>query len=204
MNYDKFNQPNSRNLILSLVEQKVDFVVLDEIHFVKKRAGGRREEGDADNVMTKRRPNLEGLMTHVREKNNNVHVLGMTATPVVNDLKEGKSLLELVTGKVYDDVSDKATVSNAVTLHALFALLSVREMPKYPIQIHAEDVQVQTDIQQMRDYGISIQQLKNSPLLIEQFLLDIKIPEIIRHIEGPTIIYTEYVTSIVKKLRDAV
>jgi hypothetical protein len=35
-------------------------------------------------------------------------------------------------------------------------------------------------------------------------LSDVKIPEIIRHIEGQTIIYTEYVTGIFEKLSRAV
>ncbi|HEU4445422.1 MAG TPA: hypothetical protein VFR94_12190 [Nitrososphaeraceae archaeon] len=46
-------------------------------------------------------------MTAVRRKNSNVKVLGLSATPVVNNLNEGKSLLELITGKVYDDVAQQ-------------------------------------------------------------------------------------------------
>jgi hypothetical protein len=37
LNYDKFSQEDSPNLILNLAKQKVDNVVLDEIHFVKRR-----------------------------------------------------------------------------------------------------------------------------------------------------------------------
>ena len=48
--------------------------------------------------------------------------------------------------------------------------------------------------------NLSIKELKSNPLTIERFLLDAKIPEIIRHIEGQTIIYTEYVTDIIEKL----
>jgi N12 class adenine-specific DNA methylase len=81
LNYDKFNQEDSPNLILSLVEQKVDFVILDEIHFVKKR----------DEESSQRRKNLDGLLTAVRKKNNQVKVLGLSATPVVNNLMEGRS-----------------------------------------------------------------------------------------------------------------
>jgi hypothetical protein len=44
-------------------------------------------------------------MTAVRKKNNNVKVLGLSATPVDNNLIEGRSLLELITGKIYDDVA---------------------------------------------------------------------------------------------------
>ena len=61
LNYDKFNQEDSPNLILNLAKQKVDFVVLDEIHFVKKR----------DEESSQRRKNLDGLMTAVRKRNRN-------------------------------------------------------------------------------------------------------------------------------------
>ena len=37
LNYDKFSQQDSPNLILDLVKERVDFIILDEIHFVKKR-----------------------------------------------------------------------------------------------------------------------------------------------------------------------
>ncbi len=59
-----------------------------------------------------------------------------------------------------------------------------------------------TQIQQ--NDGITIRELKSNPLTIERFLSDAKIPEIIRHIEGQTIIYTEYVTDIIEKLSKAV
>lgn len=52
--------------------------------------------------------------------------------------------------------------------------------------------------------SISIKELKSNPLTIERFLTDAKIPEIIRHIEDQTIIYTEYVTDIIEKLSEAV
>ena len=54
-------------------------------------------------------------MTAVRKKNENVKVLGLSATPVVNNLMEGRSLLEIITGKIYEDVSTKPTIPNAVT-----------------------------------------------------------------------------------------
>jgi superfamily II DNA or RNA helicase len=81
LNYDKFSQEDSPNLILKLAEQKIDFVILDEIHFVKKR----------DEESSQRRKNLDGLLMAVRKKNNQVKVLGLLATSVVNNLMEGRS-----------------------------------------------------------------------------------------------------------------
>lgn len=37
VNYDLFSQDYTPNLILNLVKEKIDFVILDEIHFIKKR-----------------------------------------------------------------------------------------------------------------------------------------------------------------------
>jgi hypothetical protein len=190
LNYDKFSQEESPNLILNLAKQRVDFVVLDEIHFVKKR----------DEESSQRRKNLDGLMTAVRKKNKNIKVLGLSATPVVNNLTEGRSLLELITGKIYDDVATNPTIPNAVTLYEKLSLISIRELPKYDVDIDTEHVDVKTRIHS--NNIISIKELKSNPLTIERFLSDVKIPEIIIHIQDQTIIYTEYVTDIKEVSRE--
>jgi superfamily II DNA or RNA helicase len=190
LNYDKFNQEDSTNLILNLVKEKIDFVILDEIHFVKKR----------DEESSQRRRNLDGLMTAVRKKNNNVKVLGLSATPVVNNLMEGRSLLELITGKLYDDVAIRPTIPNAVTLYEKLSTISIRELPQYNIDIRSKDIEVNA----VKPQNFSIKYLKSNPLAIEQFLTDARIPEIVKLIDGQTIIYTEYVTNVIEKLSKAV
>jgi len=197
LNYDKLNQPYSPNLILKLVKQKIDLVILDEIHFSKITR---------DESISKRRENLDGLMTAARKKNKSLKVLGLSATPVVNNLVEGRSLLELITGKRYDDISTKPTVPNAVTLYEKLTTNSVRQKPIYPEPIR-EIVEVEAE----KPDKISLAALHRRPLAIEQFLTDARIPEIVKRINGQTIIYTEYVGSsfpkrptILDKLCDAV
>jgi superfamily II DNA or RNA helicase len=191
LNYDKFSQERSPNVILNLGKQKIDFIVLDEIHFSKIR--------DEDEI-SKRRRNLDGLMTLVRRKNPNIKVLGLSATPVVNNLKEGKSLLELLSGKVYDDVSTKPTIPNAVTLFEKLSTISVRELPIYSADLDTHVINVVAPAPPV----LSLRHLKGNPLSIEKFLTDARIPEIIRLIDGQTIIYTEYVEDIVRKISEAV
>jgi hypothetical protein len=41
----------------------------------------------------------------------------MSATPVINNLQEGKSLIELVTGVAHADLGTRATVPNCMTLY---------------------------------------------------------------------------------------
>src|SRR5207249_2685938 len=74
-----------------------------------------------------------------------------------------------------------------------------REIPKYKSTVLPPDnVEVYVD-KQAHSW-----ELKKNPLLIEQYLTQARIPEIIKKINGPTIIYTEYVTGIVQQLRKAV
>ena len=172
-------------------EEAREFVILDEIHFTKIR--------DEDEI-SKRRKNLDGLMTLARKKNPNVKVLGLSATPVVNNLREGKSLLELITGKVYDDVATKPTIPNAVTLYEKLSTLSIRELPKYSVDL---DTQV-IDVVAQRPTAITVRHLKTNPLAIEKLLTDARIPEIVKLIDGQCIIYTDYVEDIVKKISKAI
>jgi hypothetical protein len=125
----------------------------------------------------------------------------MSATPVINNLEEGKSLLQYVTSIMYDDLKTRATVQNAMSLHQKLSTISIREIPKYKsdVLVH-DDVEVYAD----KPEGIHAKELKNSPLLIERYLTEARIPEIVKKIIGPTIIYTEYVTSIVQQIRKAV
>ncbi len=194
LNYDKFSQYDSQDLILKLVEEEIDFVVLDEIQFIKRR---HKEEESL------RRKNLGLLLTKVREKNSKVKVLGMSATPVINHLEEGKSLLEYMTGKIYADIAVRPTVPNAMSLHQKLSTISIREMPKYKsnIQVH-DDTEVYADKPQ--NISVIRSAIKTNPLLIEQYLTEARIPEIIKRIKGQTIIYTEYVTGIVSLLSKAV
>ena len=187
LNYDKLNQNSSINDVSLLGKQKIDFIVLDEIHFSKITQDEKKSD---------RRKNLEFLLTLARKKNPNLKVLGLSATPVVNNIREGKSLLELMSGKVYDDISTKPTVPNAVTLYEKITTNSIRQIPNYKISV-VENV---VDVEAERPSGTSLAQLNSRPLAIEQYLTDARIPEIVKRIKGQTIIYTEYVgTSIPKK-----
>ena len=191
LNYDKFSQEDSPNLVLMLVKNKIDFIILDEVHFTKIR--------DEEQI-SKRRTTLDGLMRLARKKNPQIKVLGLSATPVVNNLKEGKSLLELLTGKVYDDVATRPTVPNAVTLFEKLSTISIRELPKYFVDVKTTTI----DVVAHRPKEISISHLKSNPLAIEKLLMDARIPEIVKQISGQTIIYTEYVEDIIQNISNAV
>jgi SNF2 family DNA or RNA helicase len=105
----------------------------------------------------------------------------------------------MLTGKEYHDVETRPTFPNAVNLHQKLSLLSVREKREYVnVKIHFSEVEAP------KPTATTIRELKQSPLLIEKLLTEARIPEIVKHIDGQTIIYTEYVTDIIEKLVEAV
>src|SRR5262249_3426584 len=63
----------------------------------------------------------------------------MTATPVVNDLKEGVALLELVTGRDLRSVRTNPNQANANCLHQLLMLDGIRYRPN-PKQARREQL----------------------------------------------------------------
>ena len=185
INYDKLNRDSSRDNVENLCKQKIDFIVLDEIHFSKVTH---------DDTKSKRRQVLEFLLTLARKKNPDVKILGLSATPIVNNLREGKSLLELMSGTIYHDISTKPTVPNAVTLYEKLTMNSIRQIPNYKLPIKEE-----VDVEAERPVGHSLAELNSRPLAIEQILTEARIPEIIKRIDGQTIIYSEYVGSAIPK-----
>ena len=125
LNYEKFQQSNSEELFQSLTNNnQIDFVVIDEVHNAKQRD---------DSEESIRRGVLKRLLGRIRENNQNVHTLAMSATPVINNLFEAKSLLQLLTGIEYEEVKDRNTLSNAISMFQLLSLNGLRFLPIYDI-----------------------------------------------------------------------
>ena len=195
INYDKFSQPYTQYYINILAKTKIDFIVLDEIQFIKHRS-------DVEESL--RRHNLGVLFTEIRAKNPNIKALGMSATPVINHLSEGISLLSYITGYDFrDDLSDASKIPNAMALHQKLTLVSIREMPRYRSRVREHFTEVYAP--KPDNIRLRYRELLKSPLKIEQYLTKARLPEIIKRIDNrQTIIYTEYVTEIIDMIRDAV
>ena len=69
---------------------------MDEIHYAKQRAPWKN--------ISRRRQLVAALTTLPPSANPDLHVLGMSATPVINNLQEGKSMVELVSGLAHDEL----------------------------------------------------------------------------------------------------
>ncbi len=195
LNYEQFQQPDSEAELVKFLERNVvDFVVVDEIHFAKQREAGAE--------MSKRKRLVQGLILEAAKRNAQLCVLGMSGTPVINTLQEGKSLVEMITGHRHDDLETRATVQNCMRLYQRLVTLGTRWKPDYKIQLEIlkEEIDCGGDLEDIRKVG------RGTVLELEQVLTQLRLPTILEHI-GPgekVLIYTHYVDGIAGMLRDAV
>jgi hypothetical protein len=190
LNHEMFQQPSTPAHIRQLLERyKIDLIIVDEIHRCKHRS---------DNP-SKRRQMVFALITNAAEKNPALNVLGMSATPVINNLKEGKSLVELVTGVERSDLGETATLNNCMRLHQALVTLGIRSRVKPKIKINRVSIPVDCThlVDEMREKATSI-------LKMEQLLTRARIPAILKELQPKTIVYTHYVEGIVDQLKEAI
>ena len=55
----------------------------------------------------------------------------MSATPVINNLQEGKSLVKLITGVHHNELDIRPTLPNCMKLHQRFVTLGIGWIPEY-------------------------------------------------------------------------
>jgi superfamily II DNA or RNA helicase len=195
LNYEQFQQPDSEARLVAFLDKNVvDFVVVDEIHYAKQRDEGA--------VMSKRKRLVQGLVLEAGKKNAELCVLGMSGTPVINTLQEGKSLVELITGHRHDDLETKATVQNCMRLYQRLVTLGTRWRPNYAMQltIRREEIDCASDLHEIRLVG------QGSTLELEQVLTRLRLPKILANIARgeKVLVYTHLVEGIAKELLDAI
>jgi hypothetical protein len=124
----------------------------------------------------------------------------MSATPVINNLQEGKSMVELVSGVAHDELDTRPTVPNCMKLHQRLVTLGIRWMPAYDLGYEQREIEVDCGpfLDEIRALGRN-----GTPLALEQVLTRARLPVIREHIQPKTLIYTHYVQGIDRLLRDA-
>jgi superfamily II DNA or RNA helicase len=192
LNYEMFQQPNSANWVRTLINnQQIDFIVIDEIHYTKQR--------QVEDI-SKRKQLVSALTTAAAERNPDLHIIGMSATPVINNLQEGKSLVELITGVAHNELDIRPTLPNCMRLHQRLVTLGIRWMPEYNLSYEQLEIRVDCEefIEDIRALGRN-----GTPLELEKILTRARLPIIRSHIQPKTLIYTHYIQGIDKLLRDA-
>jgi superfamily II DNA or RNA helicase len=190
LNYEFFQQPGAQAILKLLVDSTtIDLIVIDEIHYAKQRKA---------TYASKRKNTLSAFVSEASNKNKNLSVLGMSATPVINELFEGKSLIELITGISHDELETKATIANCNALYKKFVSNGMRYIPNYPIQFNQtiEYIDCSKLIEQIRNH--------KTPIELEAILTRAKLPFILEQLRKKTIVYTYYRDGIEEVLREAI
>ncbi|MFB8008317.1 zinc-ribbon domain-containing protein [Nocardia sp. NPDC056000] len=192
VNYDRL--PGNEGTIRQLIDENpIDMLIIDEVHYVKER----------ENVApSKRRGVLAGIAVQASQANPYLAVLAMSATPVVNDLHEARSLLELVAGVELDDIATAKTVPNAMRMHQYLTRLGSRWMPDYSTDL--EPVTVPLDVTHRLDDILALGKCP-TPSALDQMLLTDKLDTIVANCSSTrkTLIYTQFVSGVVEPLTEA-
>lgn len=195
LNYEQLQQPNSEGELKHFLEKNdIDFIVIDEVHYAKQRYADQ---------LSQRKRLLQAMVSEAGKKNSELRVLGMSATPVINNLQEGRSLVEMITGMEHNDLPTKPTVPNCMRLHQQLARLGTRWRPEYEpsLNIESPNVNCEAWIGEIRDLGRNA-----SPLDIEKILTEARIPYILEALNRPgkALVYTHYVDEIAATLYKAI
>ena len=190
LNYEKFCQSYSPALVDKLVSlNQIDFLCFDEVHRAK-------------NDMSSINQNLTNLRVLGGEKNPGMRVLGMTATPLINNLSEVRNLLELITGTSFEDVmpTNLVTINNIHNAYKYLMLYGFRYVPDYKINCIEEKV----DIDGTKELAEKLVGFENSEVGdIEGHMIQVKYEGIRSHIKKyRTIIYTQFIKNILPRIKE--
>lgn len=190
LNYEKFCQSYSPALVDKLVSlNQIDFLCFDEVHRAK-------------NDMSSINQNLTNLRVLGGEKNPGMRVLGMTATPLINNLSEVRNLLELITGTSFEDImpTNLVTINNIHNAYKYLMLYGFRYVPDYKINCIEEKV----DIDGTKELAEKLVGFENSEVGdIEGHMVQIKYEGIRSHIKKyRTIIYTQFIKNILPRIKE--
>ena len=185
-------------------------LVLEEAHFVKIRKSDRNVwSEDSPRATAARR-----LRAALAEANPDGRVLLMTATPVVNDLSEARSIIELLRCEQMDDLPTSMTLTSAQAVHRHLVTGGIRFRPDYS-DIGRSERHVTIDGTYL------LEELQSTPDLshpeAERILFEAKLPCIVDACvqarkdaanrgepdRGRTLVYTELVDGVVDRLADA-
>ena len=197
LNYEKFQISSRTALPSRLARYGIDFIILDEIQLAKQRD---------KRTVSYRSKSISALLSLLRdgdeelqiEGNEDLHVLGMSATPVINNLTEARKLLEMVTGKGFADLAPQATINNALAVYRALMTNGFRHLPNYDIKLHTVPLEaVRNDLR-----GELIEATSEGILAIEQALLPAKLERARPYFRPGTLVYSYYVDEMIGPIRD--
>jgi ATPase family associated with various cellular activities (AAA) len=187
------DQERAGALMAALRRDPPALVVLDEIHAARQRD---------ESVLSQRRRRTAQLLRDLdRRARGGLHVLGMTATPVINTLREGRALVELIEGRDRPDLADAPTASNCLALHRALTLCGLSWTPQRPAVTVTSHPPVRAE-GALRAFLALPAPGRTVPAL-ERLLVRAKLPQIRTATRRGTLVYSSLVEGVVPVLARA-
>ena len=120
VNHERFQELYAERMLAHCVGFAPDLVVIDEIHQSKRRTKDKTSQ---------RRKLMNEYLRIAKNITPQLKILGMSATPVINNLYEGRSLLELVNQETIQDVDEKIDLNSCMNLYQHFVRSGIRMNP---------------------------------------------------------------------------
>lgn len=120
VNHERFQDRFAQQLLGFCVNYQADMVVIDEIHQSKRRSSDQSSQ---------RRKLMNEFIRISSNINTELRVLGLSATPVINNLYEGRSLLELICQEPIEDVEERIDLNSCMNLYQHFVVHGIRMNP---------------------------------------------------------------------------
>lgn len=188
LNYETFQLEDGEFIVSELLKKNtIDYIILDEVQNVKQRS--EKDESSRRKVINK-------LIIHSKNQNPNLHMMVMSATPVINNLVEPKKLIELISGEVHEELETKSSISNGIEMYKSLTRFGIRYKPKYGISVNENLIQVNGD--ELTDELKKVP--KGSPIGFEKVLINTKLESIKQYLKKGTLIYSHYVTDLVSEV----
>ena len=188
LNYEKFQLRNRNKLVQDVLALAPDFLIFDEVQFVKQR--------EAQAEPTKRRQALLRLRSCAAKQNPRLKVLVMSGTPVLNDLAEAEALLRIETDGEQGALDVRASVNNGLRMFYALQRHGFRHRPQYEQETVTRYVPtVRGDLLQ------AFVASSGQPLTIEQTLLAAKLEAAAPFFADGTLVYTHYTDAVVTPIR---
>jgi hypothetical protein len=134
VNHERFQDRFAQELLGFCIGFQADLVVIDEIHKSKRRSA---------DVSSQRRKLMNEFIRISININPDLRVLGLSATPVINNLYEGRSLIELICQEPIVDVGEKVDLNACMNLYQHFVVSGIRmnpgKLPRTEIRLNEVD-----------------------------------------------------------------
>lgn len=192
VNHERFQDRLAQQLLGFCINYQADMIVVDEIHQSKRRSS---------DTSSQRRKLMNEFIRISSNINTELRVLGLSATPVINNLYEGRSLLELICQEPMEGIGESVDLNSCMNLYQQFVVHGIRMNPG---QLSRTKL-----IQQEIDATSLLPQIvwatkKGSYHDIEQLLVEPKLAALEKCLEHgvKTIIFVTYIKNTIRPIID--